>query len=98
MIIIYGDSPVVSLAECYGTQVWTTGLKTPRNILQTYLSGCIMVVAKIDDLLLDMTGVYVINEGGADVCEESVLRGAFCLNTSMNEGLWHLREIIKSGV
>ena len=98
MIIIYGTSPVVSLVDCNGVQVWTTGLKTPRNILQTYLSACIMVVSKIDDLFLDMTGIYVINEGGTDVCEEAVLRGAYCINTSMSEGLWHLREIIESGV
>ena len=36
MLIVYGDSKTVNLAECNGTQVWTTGVKTPRNVLQTY--------------------------------------------------------------
>jgi len=98
MIIIYGDSTVVSLAYCGDTQVWTTGLKTPRNVLQTYLTDCILVVDKVEDLFLDLTGVYVINEGGWDVCEEALLRGGYCLNTSMSEGLWHLRDVIKNGI
>lgn len=98
MIIIYGDSPVVSLVECDGQQVWTTGVKTPRNVLQTYLTDCILVVDKIEDLFMDLTGVYVINEGGTDVCEEAILRGGFCLNCSMSEGLWYLTEVIKNSV
>ena len=98
MIIIYGKSPVVSLVKWNRHNVWTTGLKTPKNILQTYMSQCIMVVNKIDDLMCDMSNIYVINEGGMDVAEEAVLRGAFCLNCSMNEGLWKLESILEYGV
>ena len=98
MIIIYGDSKTVNLTQCNGTQVWTTGLKTPRNVLQTYLTDCILVVDKIEDLFMDLTGVYVINEGGWDVCEEAILRGGYCLNCSMSEGLWHLRDVIENSV
>lgn len=94
MIIIYGDSSVVSSAYYNGHRVWTTGLKTPRNIVQTYMDKCIMVVSRVEDLIWNMKGVYVINEGGHDVAEEAVLRGAYCLNCPMKEGLWRLREII----
>lgn len=98
MIIIYGNSPVVSLVKCDGQQVWTTGVKTPRNVLQTYLTDCILVVDKIEDLFMDLTGVYVINEGNCDVTEETILRGGSCLSCSMAEGLWHLRDVIKNSV
>lgn len=96
MLIVYGDSKTVNLAQCNGVQVWTTGLKTPRNVLQTYQTTCILVVDKIEDLFMDLTDVYVINEGNCDVCEEAILRGAYCLNTKMEDGLWHLRDVIKS--
>ena len=98
MLIVYGNSKTVNLAKCNGIQVWTTGLKTPRNVLQTYQTTCILVVDKIDDLFMDLTGVYVINEGGTDVCEEAILRGGYCLNCPMTDGLWHLRDIIKNSV
>ena len=98
MLIVYGNSKTVNLAKCNGIQVWTTGLKTPRNVLQTYQTTCILVVDKIDDLFMDLTGVYVINEGGTDVCEEAILRGGYCLNCLMTDGLWHLRDIIKNSV
>jgi len=98
MLIVYGNSKTVNLAECNGTQVWTTGLKTPRNVLQTYQTTCILVVDTIDDLFMDLTGVFVINEGGSGVCEEAILRGGYCLNCPMNEGLWHLRDVIRDGV
>ena len=98
MIIIYGDSKTVNLTHCGETQVWTTGLKTPRNVLQTYLTDCILVVDKIEDLFMDLTGVYVINEGNCDVCEEAILRGGYCLNTTFEEGLWHLRDVIKNSI
>jgi hypothetical protein len=98
MLIVYGDSKTVNLAECNGTQVWTTGVKTPRNVLQTYQTTCILVVNNIDDLFMDLTGVFVINEGGSGVCEEAILRGGYCLNTTMSEGLWHLRDVIRDSV
>ena len=98
MIIIYGDSKTVNLTQCNGTQVWSTGLKTPRNVLQTYLTDCILVVDKIEDLFMDLTGVYIINEGNCDVCEEAILRGGYCLNCRMNDGLWHLRDVIRDSV
>lgn len=85
---------MVTTAYYNGVRVWTTGLKTPRNVVQTYMDECIMVVSKVDDLIWNMTGVYVINEGGTDVAEEAVLRGAYCLNCSMEEGLWRLRDVI----
>lgn len=94
MIIIHGDSTVVTTAYYNGVRVWTTGLKTPRNVVQTYMDECIMVVSKVDDLIWNMMGIYVINEGGTDVAEEAVLRGAYCLNCSMEEGLWRLRDVI----
>jgi len=98
MIIIYGDSKTVNLTHCGEIQVWTTGLKTPRNVLQTYLTDCILVVDKIEDLFMDLTGVYVINEGNCDVTEEAILRGGTCLSCSMAEGLWHLRNVIENSV
>lgn len=98
MLIIYGDSRVVSTAYYNGCRVWTTGLKTPGNVVQTYMNGCIMVVHTVDDLRWNMKGIYVINEGGTDVAEEAVLRGAYCLNCKMEEGLWRLRDIIENGV
>ena len=77
-----------------GVRVWTTGLQTPRNVVQAYMDECIMVVSKVEDLIWNMSGIYVVNEGGTDVAEEAVLRGAYCLNCSMEEGLWRLRDII----
>ena len=94
MIIIYGDSTVVTTAYYNGVRVWTTGLQTPRNVVQAYMDECIMVVSKVEDLIWNMSGIYVVNEGGTDVAEEAVLRGAYCLNCSMEEGLWRLRDII----
>mgnify|MGYP006102868747 CR=1 FL=1 len=98
MLIVYGESKTVNLAQCNGKQVWTTGVKTPRNVLQTYQTTCILVVDKIEDLFLDLSGVYVINTGGSDVTEEAILRGGYCLNCSMSEGIWHLRDVIRDSV
>ena len=98
MLSVYGDSKTVHLTKSNGVQVWTTGLKTPRNVLHTYQTTCILVVNNIDDLFMDLTGVYVINEGGWDITEEAILRGGTCLNCGMAEGLWHLRDVIKNGV
>ena len=98
MLIVYGDSKTVNLAKCCGTQVWTTGIHTPRNVLQTYMTTVILVVDKIEDLFMDLTGVYVVNEGNCDVTEEAILRGGTCLSCSMAEGLWHLRDVIKNSV
>lgn len=94
MIIVYGASQIVTRTTWNGKYVWTTGLQTPWQIIQTYMDVCIMVVSEIEDLKSDMRGVYVINEGGYAVSEEAVLRGAYCLNCSMVEGLWRLRDII----
>ena len=99
MIIIYGDSKTVNLTHCGETQVWTTGLKTPRNVLQTYLTDCILVVDKIEDLFMDLTGVYVINEGNCDVCEEAILRGGYLPELLYElHGLWQLRDVIKNSI
>ena len=98
MLIVYGDSKTVNLAKCNGVSVWTTGLKTPKNVLQTYMTDVILVVNKVDDLFMDLSGIYVINEGGTDVCEEAILRGGYCLNACMAEGLWHLRDVIQNSL
>lgn len=93
MIIIYGDSSSVSNETWNGKRVWTTGLQTEWEVVRTYMGVCIMVVSDIEHLRQDMAGIYVINEGGADVCEEVVLRGGWCLNCKMREGLWRLRDL-----
>ena len=94
MLIIYGDSEEVTTVQWHGKRVWTTGLQTPDEVTRTYMNTCVMVVSRIEDLKWNMTGIYVINEGGYDVCEEAVLRGAYCLNTDMKEGLWILKDIL----
>tara|TARA_B100001094_G_C18074673_1_gene741988 strand:- start:511 stop:684 length:174 start_codon:yes stop_codon:yes gene_type:complete len=57
-----------------------------------------MVVGEVEDLIWNMANIYVINEGGTDVAEEAVLRGAYCLNCSMEKGLWKLKNIIENSV
>ncbi len=94
MIIIYGASPSVTRVKWNNKFVWTTGLHTAWEVIRTYMDVCILVVNEIDDLKPDMEGFYVINEGGCEISEEAVLRGAMCLNCTMKEGLWKLRNII----
>ena len=93
MIIIYGNSNSVSNVKWNGKSVWTTGLNTEWEVVKTYMGLCIMVVSAVEHLREDMRGIYVVNEGGADVSEEAVLRGGWCLNCSMREGLWRLRDL-----
>ena len=94
MIVVYGASPSVTRTTWNGINVWTTGLQTPWEIVRTYSDTCVMVVSEVEHLKDDMTGMYVINEGGYDVAEEAVLRGAYCFNCKMIEGLWKLRKLI----
>ena len=93
MLIIYGDSNTVSTETWNGRRVWVAGKGVSEDVIQTYMDSCIMVVDKVSDLKPDMEGMYVINEGGMSVSEEAVLRGAYCLNCNMAEGLWRLRGI-----
>lgn len=94
MLIIYGDSDTVGTETWNGKRVWIAGKGVSYDVVQTYMDSCIMVVVSIDDLWLDMEGVYVINEGGMGVAEEAVLRGAYCMNCSMQEGLWRLKDVV----
>ena len=82
MIIIYGDSPVVSLVKWNGHPVWTTGLKTPKNVIQTYMSQCIMVVKKIEDLMWDMT-TSILSTKAMQMFVKKLYYGAYCLNYKM---------------
>lgn len=93
MLIIYGDSNTVSTETWNGKRVWVAGKGVSEDVVQTYMEACIMVVDKMDDLKPDMEGIYVINEGGMDISDEAVLRGAYCLNCTMREGLWRLKGI-----
>ena len=94
MIIVYGASPRVTRVKWNNKFVWTTGLHTAWEVIRTYMDVCILVVNDLDELPECIDGFYVINEGGNDVAEEAVLRGAMCLNCPMREGLWKLRQII----
>lgn len=95
MIIIYGDSDTVRTEMWDGRRVWVAGKSVSEDVIQTYMDACIMVVDSVRDLKADMSGIYVINEGDMDVAEEAVLRGAYCMNCTMKEGLWRLRGINK---
>jgi len=94
MLIIYGDSDTVTTEMWNGKRVWIAGKGVSDDVVQTYMEGCIMVVGTVEDLKPDMEGIYVINEGGMDVAQEAVLRGAYCLNCSMQEGLWRLKDVV----
>lgn len=94
MLIIYGDNNAVTTEMWNGKRVWIAGKGVSYDVVQTYMDCCIMVVDSIDDLWMDMEGIYVINEGGMNVAEEAVLRGAYCMNCSMKEGLWRLKEVV----
>lgn len=94
MLIIYGDSNTVSTEMWNGKRVWVAGKSVSEDVVQTYMGACIMVVERVSDLKPNMEGIYVINEGGADVSEEAVLRGAFCMNCTMKEGLWRLKQMV----
>ena len=94
MLIIYGDSDTVTTETWNGKRVWMAGKGVSYDVVQTYMDSCIMVVNSTDDLWLDMEGVYVINEGGMNVAEEAVLRGAYCMNCSVQEGLWRLKDVV----
>jgi len=94
MLLIYGDSTAVTTEMWNGRRVWIAGKGVSFDVVQTYMDCCVMVVDKVSDLNQDMEGFYVINEGGTDVAEEAVLRGAYCLNCSMQEGLWRLKDVV----
>jgi hypothetical protein len=94
MVIIYGDNHAVTTGVWNGKRVWIAGKGVSPGVVQTYMDCCIMVVDSIDDLWLDMEGFYVINEGGMGVAEEAVLRGAYCMNCTMQEGLWRLKDVV----
>ena len=94
MLIIYGDNNAVTTEMWNGKRVWIAGKGVSYDVVQTYMDCCIMVVDSIDDLWMDMEGIYVINEGGMNVAEEAVLRGAYCMNCSMKEGLWRLKDVV----
>lgn len=94
MLIIYGDNSAVTTEMWNGKRVWMAGKGVSYDVVQTYMDSCIMVVDSIEDLWLDMEGIYVINEGGMDVAEEAVLRGAYCMNCSVQEGLWRLKDVV----
>jgi hypothetical protein len=94
MLIIYGDNNTVTTEMWNGKRVWIAGKGVSYDVVQTYMDCCIMVVDSVDDLWVDMEGIYVINEGGMDVAEEAVLRGAYCMNCSMKEGLWRLKDVV----
>jgi hypothetical protein len=94
MLIIHGDSSAVTTELWNGKRVWIAGRRVSHDVVQTYMDCCIMVVVSIGDLWLDMEGLYVINEAGMDVAEEAVLRGAYCMNCSMAEGLWRLKDVV----
>ena len=96
MLIIYGDSDTVTTETWNGVRVWVAGKGVSEDIIRTYMDACIMVVDKVSDLKPDMDGIYVINEAGMGVAEEAVLRGAYCMNCTMKEGLWRLRGINKN--
>lgn len=94
MLIIHGESDAVTTDMWNGKRVWIAGKGVPYDVVQTYMDSCIMVVNTVDELWLDMEAIYVINQGGTDVAEEAVLRGAYCLNCSMAEGLWRLKDVV----
>ena len=94
MLIIHGDSDTVTTDMWNGKRVWIAGKNVPSDVVQTYMDCCIMVVGTVEDLKPVMEGFYVINEGGMDVAEEAVLRGAYCMNCSMAEGLWRLKDVV----
>ena len=94
MLIIYGDSHAVTTDMWNGRRVWIAGKGVSHDVVQTYMDCCIMVVDSVSDLKPEMEGFYVINEGGMDVAEEAVLRGAYCMNCSMQEGLWRLKDMV----
>lgn len=94
MLIIYGDSAAVTTEMWNGRRVWVAGKQVSRDVVRTYMDCCIMVVDKVSDLKTDMEGIYVVNEGGSNVAEEAVLRGAYCLNCPMREGLWRLKNVV----
>ena len=94
MLIVYGDSNTVCTEIWNGKRVWVAGKNVSDDVIQTYMDVCIMVVNSMDDLKENMEGIYVINEGGIDISEEAVLRGAYCMNCSMKEGLWRLKDVV----
>lgn len=94
MLIIHGESDAVTTDTWNGKRVWVAGKGVSYDVVKTYMDSCIMVVDTVDELWLDMEGMYVINQGGTCVSEEAVLRGAYCLNCSMAEGLWRLKDVV----
>ena len=54
MIVVHGDAPVVSTMMWEGKKVWTTGLYTEWDVVQTYADVCVMVVKEIAHLRLSL--------------------------------------------
>ena len=63
MLIIHGESDAVTTDMWNGKRVWIAGKGVSFDVVQTYMDSCIMVVDTVDDLWLDMDGIYVINQG-----------------------------------
>ena len=94
MIILHGDDDVVKQVKWNGASVWTTGTKTRWQVIRTYMKPTILVAREVSDLRWNMTGIYVINvTKNTLISRETVLRGGFCMNCSLEEGLWRLRKI-----
>ena len=93
MLILHGDSPIVSVVRFGDRDVWTSGLSTPHHILQTYMN---VVIVHVENELpaWDIRGMYVINSGSVLMNETIVNRGAYCVNGSFEHGLYRLRHLV----
>ena len=93
MIIIRGSNRKVEIRNWNSHRVWTTGVKTPWAVVQTYTPGIIMVTDNLADLRYDMSDIYVITKNHW-VHAAVVARGGYCLNCSFAEGLWRLQTLL----
>jgi len=95
MLLLHGDNQTVSIVRLGNRDVWTSCIRTPFQILHTYMYTVILHVYSEEDLPdWDLTGVYVINSGSPFLHETIVARGAYCVHGTFEQGLIRLRHLL----
>lgn len=92
MIVLSGNDNRVSVVDWNGKRAWTSGIRTPWSVVETYGTPIIMVTNSVDDLRNDMSGIYVITDKNS-VVADVVHRGGYCMKCGFKEGLWRLRYL-----
>lgn len=96
MLVLHGDSKSVSCTRYGDREVWTSGIRTPYNVLKPYMGTTILHLRDENDLAeirWNLRGVYVICSGSQSLAADVVRLGGYCIRDSFSQGLYRLRNI-----